>query len=215
MSIKALWRGIRQVFSHVSVWIGGVSGIAGVVSDITGTTLLIPSYVWWAAAVIALAVAAVRIQMELDSERAGKRKPLPNISLEKVVGRITGPCEWDQLGTLPKTGAALVEIRQKARLGTLSVWGRPMPGNSDLYPLEPIPSEHWARAQIDPLDYLNSSQCKTSDITVPRSLEHYADLHFDLSEIDLLWPETRKSWFSFRNPIVVNRSQPTKSGTGP
>jgi hypothetical protein len=58
----------------------------------------------------------------------------------------------------------------------------------DLYPLEPIPSQHWATAQIDYIEYLRDVRCATTNAKHPGLPDHYSDIHFDKGEVENIWP---------------------------
>jgi hypothetical protein len=183
---------LKRVFSDVFAWAGALSTALGLGSDVLRTRLLVPSWVWWAAAVLLLFLTAVRAQWELHRERDKSRAPQPDLTLAELLERLAG--SRDPMAAPQKISDALLCIRDKARLGLLAVWGRKDAnmGHLEFYPLEPIPAEHWTPAHIDYLQYLGDERCKTSDAQIPGAAAHYADLHFDSVEIARAWPMARR-----------------------
>jgi hypothetical protein len=203
--VEGLLNCFKRVFAHLSSWIGAASTFAGVASDTTGHKLLVPSYVYWLIAIGALLFTAVRIQMELDEQTRKDRKPRPEIGLEALVTRLAGGADLMSTPGIPKkTGDALVDIREKANLGLLLVWGRPNAVASHLTytPLELIPSEHWRLAQIDYMEYLQDRRCETKDARHPGTSPHYADLHFDKLQIDAVFPQQTTRKLRLRLPFA-------------
>ena len=189
--IGSVFSATKRAYSHYSSWIGVVSALVGGANEVFGKQLLLPTTAWWLIAIGATAFTAVQIQWELDKERDKSRTPEPTVSLAKLVEHIVGTNDMGQQGVPQKTSDALVAIREKARLGLLSVWGRKEAHQSNLnfYPLEPINAAFWSGAHIDYLEYLKTTTCSTDDATSGHLHEHYADLHFDEKQVEKLWPK--------------------------
>ena len=139
---------------------------------------------WWALGVILLFVTASRLQWDLQKEKEKNRKPTPQMPLSEVISRIIASDDQSKPGASTLVGEALPSIREKARLGMISVWGRMSADGDALHqPLEPIPADYWTNAQIDFLKYLRNQRCSTSDTRQAGYSAKYADLHFDIAEI--------------------------------
>jgi hypothetical protein len=195
---------LKRIGSHLSSWVSGASTAVGLVSGVSETKLILPSYVWWVVAVGAIFFTAIRIQMELDEEKKKRRKPQPSVPLQTLIERIVGDSNWGATGVPQKTSDTLVAIREKARLGVLSAWGRNGANQSHLsfYPLEPIPEQHWTNAHIDYLEFLKDSKCATTNAKHPGSPNHYSDIHFDSVEVEAAWPTKKRPKFKWQSPLV-------------
>jgi hypothetical protein len=187
--LGSVFSATKRAYSHYSSWIGVVSALVGVLNDALGRQLLLPTTGWWLIAIGATGFTAVQIQWELDEERDQTRKPEPTVSLEKLIEHIVGTNDMGQQGVPQKTADALVAIREKARLGLLSTWGRKDANQSNLsfYPLEPIDAGQWTHAHIDYLEYLKTTTCASQNATLPGATDHYSDLHFDEKQVEKLW----------------------------
>ena len=193
-------RALGRAVTRLSTVIGIITTAIGFASDLSGIKFVLPSWVWWLIAICATLFTAARIQMELDSQKAGKK--VPSVTLAQLVERIVGSNDLHAAGVPTKIGNALKEIRQKALLGGLSTWGQKGGNRNDDYdPLERIPSEHWTNAHIDYLQYLKDKRCATTNARHPGSPEQYSNIHFDVSEVDEMWPVSRQK-LRFRLPFV-------------
>jgi hypothetical protein len=69
-----------------------------------------------------LFVTASRLQWDLQKEKEKNRKPTPQMPLSEVISRIIGSDDQSKPGASTLVGEALPSIREKARLGMISVW---------------------------------------------------------------------------------------------
>jgi hypothetical protein len=183
--IHAIWQTVQRVFKDLFAAGGVLVSAIGALSDLFGKTLILPSWVWWAVGVILLFVTASRLQWDLQKEKDKNRIPTPQMPLTQVINRIIGTDDQSKPGASTLVGRALPSIREKARLGMISVWGRMSTGgDASLQPLEPIPQDHWTNAQIDFVNYLRNQRCSTSNTRQSGYSVQYADLHFDPVEIE-------------------------------
>lgn len=123
--------------------VGLLALLFAVFESMIGLSPYVPAWIWWLAAVVSP-------HWELfDSERKKfaekKEKIQPDMALEAVVKRIIGTekiLEGDNCG---KTFDALLQIRDRAHLGEIAVWGRKDPHCSDLAlsPVTQIAAEYW------------------------------------------------------------------------
>ena len=148
--IHAIWQTVQKVFKDLFAAGGFLVSAIGALSDILGKTFILPSWVWWALGVILLFVTASRLQWDLQKEKEKNRKPTPQMPLSEVISCIIGSDDQSKPGASTLVGEALPSIREKARLGMISVWGRMSADGDALHqPLEPIPADYWTNAQID------------------------------------------------------------------
>jgi len=160
--------------------------------------VVLPSWVWWLV-ICATLFTAARIQIELDSQKAGKKTP--SVTLAQLVERIVGSNDVYTDSVHAKIGKALIEIRQQAVLGSLSTWGQKGGNRNDYDPLEQIPKEHWVNAHIDYMQYLQDKRCATTNARLPGSPDQYSNLQFDASEVGAIWPVSGRK-IRFRLPFV-------------
>jgi hypothetical protein len=201
--IHAIWQTVQRVFKDVFAAAGVLVSAIGILSDLLGKTFILPSWVWWALGVILLFVTASRLQWDLEKEKEKNRKPTPQMPLSEVVSRIIGTEDQTKPGASTLVGTALPSIREKARLGVISVWGRMSTGgDASLQPLEPIPQDYWTNAQIDFVKYLRNQRCSTSDTRQSGYSVQYADLHFDTVEIENTFASYRPKRIRLRSPLT-------------
>jgi hypothetical protein len=201
--IHAVWQTIQRVFKDLFAAGGLLVSAIGAVSDLLGKTFILPSRVWWALGVILLFVTASRLQWDLQKEKDKNRKPTPQIPLSQVIAHMIGTDDQSKPGASTLVGKALPSIREKARLGVISVWGRMSTGgDASLQPLEPIPQDHWTNAQIDFVNYLRNQRCLTSDTRQSGYSVQYADLHFDPVEIGRAFVVYKPKRIRLRSPLI-------------
>ena len=98
--------------------------------------------------------------------------------------------EIDYLGAV---GALFSDIRQRAVLGTIQVWGREnCPIGQRHTPITLIPEAHWKVAQIDAVEFLSDAETRRSRTEATRFTDqtYYSDLHLNHRQIDEAWPQT-------------------------
>jgi hypothetical protein len=204
-AFRAFCSTLKRVFSDASTWAGAVSTGLGLLSDFLGYPILVPSSVWWLLAVALLLVAAFRAHWELLKEREKNRNLSPTMSLQAVLQRIVGSNDvFGPPGNPQRVSDALRDIRQKAVLRAITVWGRKNANLSlshpEIYPLQAIPCDYWEHVQIAYLEVLKDIRGKTELASRGPHTDTYADFHFDKHQIDEFWP-ARSKW-RFRNPLV-------------
>jgi hypothetical protein len=194
--VKTIFGTGRLVVSDYLAWGGFVTSVAGMWSSWSGSPVLaIPYWGWWALAVVLLFVALCRSYWE----REKNKRPLPDTTLSDAVQGLSGVTWTEDDGGLVKLGNALAALRENARLGTLSVWGRRYNIHS---PLEPIPAEYWTDHHLDLPEYLKNERCGTTCCTIGASSHiSYEDLYFNQRELDAIQPARKWKW-AIQSPLV-------------
>jgi hypothetical protein len=201
--VQAIWQTVQRVCKDPFASCGLLISAIAALSDMVGKSFLFSSSVWWAVGVILLFVTASRLQWDFQKEKDKQRKFAPQMSLDQVVARIIGTDDQSKSGASTLVAKALPSIREKARLGVISVWGRMLiGGDTSRQPLEPIQKEHWTNAQIDFVKYLRNHQCSTSDVSGSDSSVQYADLHFDPVEIERTFVANKPKRIRLRSPLT-------------
>jgi len=145
---------------------------------------------------------------QAETESTKDRKPLPDMSLRQLLYRIIGVHDLsDKENVDPKKyqegHQALVNIREKANLGVLTVFGRvgdAFEGNDAHFPRGLIPRDHWEKFHID---YMSVVRTDTPDCTMTSAREQgFNDLWFCGWEIDKIWPRKRRT-IHWRRPFVL------------
>lgn len=209
--VGAILKATKEVFFSILGVIGFVTTVAGAAKQF-GFLPNVPIHSWvlWLAAIAALFVSAVKLQIKLDATKATSSIPAPDMTLLEVVQQIVGSKElFEQAGLPEKTLHALLAIREAALQWRLSVFGRKNVSTShlELYPRAKIAQDYWHHAQIEYLAFMNDPKCPTDigDEMLRPPLAKYSDLHFNRREVDQIWPKHRKRWFTLRSPITFNR----------
>jgi hypothetical protein len=183
-----LWRSTVEVVNQKTTLIAATATAFAAMQQISGRTIF-PTWIWWAAAILLLFVSSVLLQWQLMTEREQHKMPEPTLDLSSAIAKILGIDDPATSGSSTALSQVVTEIREKASLGQLTVWGRKNANVSRLsfYPLEPIPSSHWSSTHIDFLEFSKDPKCATQNARHPGSSDQYSDLHFDLGEIDARW----------------------------
>jgi hypothetical protein len=186
--ILGFWRSAVEVANQKTTLIAATSAGFGGMQQVSGLAI-VPTWIWWMAAVGLLFLSAVLLQRQLFRDRERLKISKPTHDLASLIAKICGTDDPAALGSSTALSHAAIEIREKASLGILSVWGRrnAKASNLSFYPLESIPPSHWSSSYINFLDYLKDPKCATQNARHPGSREQYSDLHFDLEEISVLW----------------------------
>jgi hypothetical protein len=208
--LSVIWTCTARVFRTWSGFSGLIATVLGILKsiglDIPGISV-IPAWVWWIGAIVLLFVTAVHLEHELKKAREKGAKPEPDMSLAQVIVRMTGASEPQSLRLqLPRLADsvtdALVEIREKASLNLISVWGRKgtpaaIPISESSVPKVLIPKEHWQDFHISFPEFMKDQRGRT------RTTDGFAyfDLWFNKAEIDQFWPATKRRTSQFQNPI--------------
>jgi hypothetical protein len=132
--------------------------------------------------------------------------------LPDVVRRIVGTNELSPLknpmaGTAEAIGEALRDIREKAHLGLITVFGREgdVPGHKPIDPLGAIAKDHWADHRLDYMEFLQDNRGKTQTWD---NRPVYFDIWFDRTEIYATWPSRRRRIEWTMRPPFVRLSAP-------
>jgi hypothetical protein len=183
-----LWRSTIEVVNQKTTLIAATATAFAVMQQISGRTIF-PTWIWWTAALVLLFVSSVLLQRQLITEHAQHKKPEPTVDLSTAIAKILAIEDPSTLGSSTALSQVVTEIREKASLGQLSVWGRKnvKPNRLSFYPLEPIPFSHWSSTHIDFLEFSKDPKCATQNARHPGSSDQYSDLHFDLREVNARW----------------------------
>ena len=183
-----LWRSTVEVVNQKTTLIAATATAFAVMQQISGRTIF-PTWIWWVAALALLFVSSVLLQRQLITARGQHKTPEPTLDLSSAITTILGIDDPSTSGSSTALSQVVTEIREKASLGQLSVWGRKNAKASRLsfYPLEAIPSSHWSSTHIDFLEFSKDPKCATQNARHPGSSDQYSDLHFDLEEVNARW----------------------------
>jgi hypothetical protein len=99
----------------------------------------------------------------------------------------------NEIDYLEAVGALFSDIRQRAVLGTIQVWGREnCPIGQRHTPITLIPEAHWKVAQIDVEEFLSDAETRRSRTEASRLVDrtYYSDLHLNHRQIEEAWPQT-------------------------
>lgn len=199
--LGAILKAIKEVFFSILGVVGVVSTGAGAAKQF-GFLPNVPIHSWvlWLAAIVALFISAVRLQIQLDEARETSGISAPDMTLLELVQQIVGSDDLTSAKGAPeKTAQALLAIKEAAIQWRLTAWGRKnvIVSNLDLYPREVIGQDHWEQGYIDYLSFLKDAKCPT----VTSGRDTYADLHFNRRQATGIWPKQRRKRFSLRSPI--------------
>jgi len=189
------WKDYGVLVAHkwYVVFIGLIAGVIGTVKDI-GFDVPLPAWVWWVLALASLSWAQFEAFRQVRSERNALRHPEPDMSLSKVVRRILGTEDVWEADKIGPAGKALDAIRQKAVLGSVTIWGRRdcAEGHEANVPLVPIPKETWDVYQIDFMEFMKNEKGATDSARIGLPTMKYHDLFLNGGQVALVWPEKRK-----------------------
>ena len=177
----------RLLHHWLAILIGGAFAILGLLKDDLGFDIPMPFQFWWAAALVAFFVGQYRVYRDLYCQYEAMLSPEPDCTLAQTVNRIVA--SDPDGGTSAKVSKALVQLRQKARLDSISVWGRA--GRKIDPPLKPVPAKIWETQRFDYVDYFKDPKGRLEP-TEPLVWADYIDFHFNWEQIAKSWP---KPWF--------------------
>lgn len=182
--LAKLWQSAVGVVNRATTLIAIACIAFAAMQEMSQRTIL-PTWLWWSAALVLLFLSGTGLQWQLMKEQHRNAATQPDRTLSEVIDQILGTQDPDSLGASTRLSQLFARIRETASLGLISVWGRKnaKPHHLDFYPLERIPASHWSGAQIDFLAYARDPQCATSDARHPGCVDHYADLHFNSAQI--------------------------------
>ena len=199
------WKSLRDFRAWASVaglLLAGVSGL-------TGWTLISPAWVWLLIVIACAFAIAVRAEWKFYN---GKQQKLQrDTPLEGLVKRIVGSEDILVGDNCRKTSDALLEIRERAHLEEIAVWGRRDVRSKDLafYPSTLIPPEYWDEFGINYLQFTGArtgeservrgepkkTMIQSSVMTtvhaqiIPDVI--YSDFWFCEYQIDKIWPKPK------------------------
>jgi hypothetical protein len=191
---NVMWETVAKSIGRVAArWEALAGAFATVIGILDQGGLLwgaTPAWIWWAAVIVLLFVAAVRIDMELVQEQE-KRPPEADMPLGQVVLRIAGQ----------NKGTVFDALRERAVQGHLTVFGREgaVAGQFERFPLKKIPQDYWDGHHINPLKFYADSRGETEICAHGGRGPIYKDLYFDRRQIDARWPPPKGSWFRRKN----------------
>jgi hypothetical protein len=140
--------------------------------------------------------------------------PHPDLALRAFVDGWLGNEHWaeDPDATLKATHQAFTELQQKARLGSITVWGRKNCLFGDTVPLSVIPPDFWDRNTLDYLHLLSGADdSRGRTESLGRGGDSYSDIYLNQAEAKRTWPKPRRR-FVLRSPITFVR--PGSNGRG-
>jgi hypothetical protein len=157
---SAITQCFTKTVNTLTTWLGLLSGAIACSSDLIGRTILVPSTVYWLAALVLMFITACRAYWEL--EKATRHKPTPTVRLKDVIARMLGRDDYfknDYSGSNDVV-TALFELQEKAINGNLSVYGRKgwrtaRPTEWDGVPRVKIPTDELASGSFEYLFFFH------------------------------------------------------------
>jgi len=182
--LSNLWQTLTGVVNRATTLIAVACAAFAGMQEVSGRAIL-PTWMWWSAALLLLLLSGIGLQWQLMKPQAKAKVPEPDRTLSDIIGQILGTQDPESFGASTRLSQLFGRIREAASLGLISVWGRKnaKPHHLDFYPLERIPESHWSSAQIDFVEYVRDQRCPTRDARHPGSPDHYWDLHFNSAQI--------------------------------
>ncbi|MEX2299116.1 MAG: hypothetical protein WD715_16990 [Dongiaceae bacterium] len=118
----------------------------------------------------------------------------PNMTFKEFFDRQFGYADLSDEETGNEIMRWCVDIRQKAILDLIHVWGRRDPDNWSIesVPITPIPKSHWVGNQIDYLEIVKDVLGATEVTDLAYAELPFKDLRFSKQEIEREWPAKRK-----------------------
>jgi hypothetical protein len=120
----------------------------------------------------------------------GDTKPIPDMLLKEAAEHLSATKSWDVT-----SNEVWAELRQAARDGRITVWGRPESAHLERphKPMEEIPPDHWRHYAFDFLRCMHSEdevRCRSEpDDPKRRPLNKgYADLRLNATQVRTSWP---------------------------
>jgi hypothetical protein len=150
-----------------------------------------------------------------ERKKGQPAKPHPERTLADLLERITGfkslmPLTGEQPGKADATANALIEIRQKAALGTLTVFARrgdrPVFAHQDPLPLLALPQSIWEDHEIYYLSLLKDARGQIRKTFQRDETVAYSDIWVDASEMDQSWPPPKRR-LALRSPFILSNSR--------
>lgn len=179
-----LWQSVIGVINRATTLIAIACAAFAVMQELSQRTIL-PTWMWWSAALVLLFLSGLGLQRHLMREQEKRPAVQPDRTLSDIIAEVLGTQDPESFGASTRLSQLFGRIREAASLGLISVWGRKnvKPHHLDFHPLERIPESHWSGAKIDFLEYVRDVRCATSDTRHPGSPDHYSDLHFNSAQI--------------------------------
>jgi hypothetical protein len=168
-------------------WFGVAGIILGGAAAVRGTPILLPTWSWFLIAVGATLWMAINARWQLY--QANNKKIVPNMKLADALPFLVGSEELFA-GNSDRTADALLEIREKAHLKQIQLWGRRNVQTRYLnqYTLEVIEDIYWRDFGIDYLEFHKSKIGATSRVrgqsTVGIQDNIYIDIYLNKHQVD-------------------------------
>jgi hypothetical protein len=205
-TIQLFFRAIKDWRTYTGI----IALIFAMTGSFTGHAILLPTWLWWAGAVLSVGAIAVQAEWKLHQERSSSI--LPDMRLVDLAKRIVGSDDLFVGENCSKCGDALLTIRENAHLGKIAVWGRKNVGSSDLalYPLTSIPAEYWDEFGIDYLHFTDDQNGKSERVRGEKKSERvastimttihivetpdtiYSDLWLCAHQVEKSWPSSKR-----------------------
>jgi len=204
-AIQFFFRAIKNWRTYTGI----IALIFAMTGSFTGHPILLPTWLWWAGAVLSVGAIGVQAEWKLYQERSSSI--LPDMRLVDLVERIVG--SDDLFGeNFSKCSGALLSLRENAHLGKIAVWGRKNVLSADLllYPLTSIPAEYWDEFSIDSLRFVADQNGKTERARGQKKSERvqnavtttthvvgipdtiYSHLQFCAHQVEKIWPSPKQ-----------------------
>jgi hypothetical protein len=188
---KAIFNCAYRVVISIYGLLSAASSSLGILKQLGLEVIPLPSWVWALAAFAFLFAAACKIEWELEQER--NKNPQPDISLHEVVARIIGP--YDLIGSqsdADRIQLALDEVRDRANLGLVTVWGRREDASKyeSKNPRDIVPKNFWTDYPIDYISFVKRLPPRIGPTN--RRGEAFFHLQLNETQVDKVWPKKEK-----------------------
>jgi hypothetical protein len=120
-----LRRSTVEVVNQKTTLIAARAAAFAVMQQISDRTIFL-TWIWWTVAIILLFVSSVLLQWQLIAQREQHKTPEPSLDLSSAIAKILGD-DRSILESSTALSQVVTEIREKASLGQLSVWGGKIP----------------------------------------------------------------------------------------
>ena len=175
--------------------LGAAAGVVGLLADMEGITMPLPSWIWWVLALVALVVAQFWAFATLHKEVTSRRsRPRADMYLHKIFDRLHEAASLNHPQEDPIKNA-LNLIMERAATGEITIFGTatdPKEGNGPAVPIDPV---YWRKNYVTLYGKIYSGLTdwqRERQIRTEGEGETYYALRTDSSQVLLCWPQEKR-----------------------
>jgi len=112
-----LWQGMIGVVNRATTLIAIACAAFAVMQEVSGRTIL-PTWIWWSAALVLLLLSGVGLQWQLMKERAKAVVPQPDRTLSGIISQILGTQDPESLGASTRCRSCLAGYARRPVSGS-------------------------------------------------------------------------------------------------